>query len=165
VFPGQRVAEIARLLGMKVLVAERKGSTSCRSDRTPFDEVLRQSTVLVVAIPRTSETIGFISTAKFGMMEQSAVLVNISRDEIVDETALLLALQQGKIAGVATDVFSEEPAGLENNILLGPEAKGLNLTLTPHTVWVSNTTMKNLQLIEKQNAEAFCRGRPTNVVQ
>lgn len=162
---GQRIAEIARLLGMKVLVAERKGSTSCRKDRVTFEEVLRKSTVLVVIIPRTIETLNLISTAELDVMKHSAVIINVSRGGVVDEVALLNALKDGKIAGAGSDVFSTEPAGSENNVLLGPEARGVNLTLTPHAAWLSNTTMENLQLMAKQNVEAFFQGTPINVVQ
>ncbi|QDS77231.1 hypothetical protein FKW77_003066 [Venturia effusa] len=161
---GQRIAELAQLLGMKVLVAERKGSVSCRKGRVPFEQVLRKSTVLVVIIPRTSETLNLISTRELDAMKHSAVIVNVSRGGVVDEVALLKALQDGKIAGAGNDVFSTEPAGIENNVLLGTGARNLNLTLTPHAAWLSNTTMENLQSIAKQNVEGFCQGTPINVV-
>lgn len=129
-----------------------------------FEEVLRNSTVLVVIIPRTSETLNLISKAELDVMKHSAVIVNVSRGGVLDEVALLQALQDGKIAGAGSDVFSTEPAGIENNVLLGPGARELNLTLTPHAAWLSNTTMKNLEMMAKQNVEAFCQGTPINVV-
>jgi phosphoglycerate dehydrogenase-like enzyme len=159
---GKRIYQIAKLLGMQVLVAERKGATAHRKDRTPFKEVIKTCTVLVVVIPRTTDTINLISTAEFRAMHRSAVLVNISRGGIVDEAALIKALEGEIIAGAASDVFIQEPADSGNSIMVA--ARGLNLVLTPHIAWVSSTTTGNLQRIVRENVEAWCAGKPINVV-
>ncbi|KAK4540171.1 hypothetical protein LTR36_009757 [Oleoguttula mirabilis] len=161
---GKRIAEMARLLGMRVLVGERKGATRIREGRTAFEDVLKQSSVLVLILPRTPESLGLISAAELHTMSRHAILVNVSRGGIVDEPALVQALREGTIAGAAVDVFEEEPAAATNSVLLTPEASALNLTCTPHLAWVASATTKLLQRITRENVEAWCAGRSTNVV-
>ena len=82
-YVGKRVTQMAQALGMKVLIAGRKGESTTVAlndnhiQRTPFDEVLKKSTVLVIAVPRIPETMNMISTAEFTKMSSKAVLVNV----------------------------------------------------------------------------------------
>ncbi|KAF2772972.1 glycerate dehydrogenase [Teratosphaeria nubilosa] len=161
---GQRIAEMGRMLGMKVLVAERKGAETIRDGRMEFGDVLKQATVIVLILPKTEDTIYLISTAELGMMKPQSILINVSRGGIVDEEALVQALKAGQIAGAAVDVFSEEPAGPDNSVLAREDTRNLNLILTPHVAWVAETTTTNVKLITKQNIEGWLAGRPVNVV-
>jgi lactate dehydrogenase-like 2-hydroxyacid dehydrogenase len=118
---GKRIAELGNALGMKVLVAARKTSSisttsssplggvlaapNADDNRVPFDDVLRRATVLVLALPRSAQTLNLISTAEFDKMHPYAVLINIARGGIVDEAALVQALKEKRIAGYATDVY------------------------------------------------------------
>lgn len=161
---GKRIADMAQLLGMKVIIGERKGAGVIRDGRMAFEEVLKTSTVLVLILPRTPESLGLISTADFATMSPQSILVNVSRGGIVDEIALVQALKDGVIAGAAVDVFLEEPAGPSNSALLSQEASELNLICTPHMAWVATATTKLLQEITRANVESWCAGKPTNVV-
>jgi phosphoglycerate dehydrogenase-like enzyme len=167
---GKRIAYLAQALGMQVLVADRKsGSTSTSGDastpRTFFTEVLKRSTVLILCLPRTPESLNLISTPEFELMSKHAVLVNVARGGIVDESALIKALKDGQISGAATDVFQVEPAeGAKDSPLLSEEARSLNLTLTPHVAWFGERTKKNLQRILKANVELWAAGTPQNVI-
>jgi lactate dehydrogenase-like 2-hydroxyacid dehydrogenase len=165
---------------MQVLIASRKLPTSSSEglngvlpppisasteDRVPFADVLRQSTVLVLSLPRNPQTLNLISTPEFETMSPHAVLVNIARGGIVDEAAVVQALKQDKIAGYATDVFEKEPAeGPEDTPLMSDEAKDLNITLSPHLAWFAARTMKNLGAILKDTIEAWVEGKELNVV-
>ena len=149
---------------MKVLIAERKGGEACRDGRTPFEEVLRRSTVLVVIVPRTPGTVNMIGLKELEWMRHDAVLVNVSRGGIVDELALLEALKKGWIGGAAVDVFAEEPATEDNCWFIGNVVKGLNLITTPHTAWAGMTTEAELRRMAKENVENWVRGEPSNVV-
>jgi len=165
---------------MKVLIAARKPSTpsseglnqvlpppasASTEDRVPFAEVLRQSTVLVLSLPRNPQTINLISTPEFETMSPYAVLVNIARGGIVDEAAVVQALKQDKIAGYATDVFEKEPAeGPADTPLMSDEAKDLNITLSPHLAWFAARTLKNLGGILKNTIEAWVEGKELNVI-
>lgn len=100
---------------MTVLLAERKGITapSVRPGRTDFTTALQTSTVVVLTLPLSPSTTNLISTPELALMRPDALLINVSRGGIVDEVALVEALREKKIAGVATDVYIEEPAGRE----------------------------------------------------
>ncbi|KAH7032347.1 D-isomer specific 2-hydroxyacid dehydrogenase [Macrophomina phaseolina] len=164
---GKRFAHLVRLLGMRVVVASRKGDSKPQADRVSFDEALSMATVVMLSCPRTPDTMNLISTPEFEKMRPEAVLINVSRGGIADEAALVQALRDGQIAGAATDVFSQEPAcGGEhaNNILLGPETRGLNLTVSPHVAWFGERTMENYKSILKANIEGWVAGKEQNVV-
>lgn len=161
---GKRVAEMARGLGMKVIVAERKGVTTPRPDRALFEDVLRTSTVLILCLPLDSSTLNLISTTELRMMQPPALLINVARGGIVSEQALLGALQEGTISGAATDVLVQEPAGKGDSPLLSAEAEGLNLTITPHVAWYSEKTLRNLQDAVKFLVESWCHGKVVNEV-
>ncbi|KAF2466611.1 glycerate dehydrogenase [Lindgomyces ingoldianus] len=161
---GKRIAKLARMLGMKVLISDRKGEGTCRPGRTLFEDVLKNSTVLILVIPRTPESTNMISTGELKMMRKEAVLVNVSRGEIVDEVALVQALKHGWIGGAAVDVFAHEPATSETCPLIGDHAKDLNLITTPHTAWAGDQTSANLQRMAKENIEAWYCGEPRRIV-
>jgi glycerate dehydrogenase len=121
--------------------------------------------VLVVVVPKTEDTLSLISEAELQAMDTQAVIVNISRGGIVDENAVIAALRNGTIAGYATDVFEVEPAeGAKDSPLLAPDAKDLNLTLTPHVAWFGERTRQSLRKMLKENIEMFMMGTPQNVV-
>ena len=157
---------------MTVIIASRKSAPSLplppsdpKDDRVPFEDVLRRSTVLVLSLPRTPDTMNLISTPEFEAMPPYAVLVNIARGGIVDEAALLRAVKDGQIAGAATDVFAKEPAeGGKDSPLLSEEARGLNITVSPHLAWFAQRTLVNLGQTLKETLEAWADGKDKNVI-
>lgn len=165
---GKKVAQLCKALGMKVLIAGRKGRSETTKiadiERISFDEVLKRSTVLVIAVPRVPETMNLISTAEFQAMSHKTILINISRGGIVDEAALLQALKDRSIFGAATDVFGTEPASAETSPLLAEDTRDLNLTTSPHVAWHADKTMKNYLTISPSNVTNFLLGNPTNLV-
>ena len=129
---GRGVAKAAAALGMKVLLAERRGAGTVREGRTAFDDVIRNSDVISLHCPLTPETENLISERELSMMKKNSYLINVARGGVVDEQALYRALKEHRITGAATDVLSEEPP--KDNILLS----GLdNLIVTPHIAWGS----------------------------
>lgn len=158
---GRHVAELGRALGMTVLVAERRGVVPCRPDRTPFEEVLRQSDVLSLHTALTEETRHMIGAAELARMRPHALLINTARGGLVDEAALADALRAGTIGGAGIDVLSEEPPRNGNPLL---DLDLPNLIVTPHVAWASEESMQGLadQLVE--NIEAFQRGTPRHLV-
>lgn len=147
---------------MKVLIAERKDTTTLREDRTTFSEAIKQGTIFVLAAPLDESTRDMISNPEFSNMNPSALLVNIGRGGVVNELALIEALRKGQIAGAATDVFENEPATKENCPLLDPTIP--NLILSPHTAWYSERTVTGTIATVKANLEAFAAGKPQNLV-
>lgn len=176
---GKRIATVGRALGMKVLVAARKPSSNptqgaaqdvlqmpkTEDGRVPFDDVLQQATVIVLSLPRNPETVNLLSAAELDKMHPYALLINIARGGIVDEAAVVQALKEKRIAGYATDVYQVEPVqGPEDTPLLAEDAKGLNITLSPHLAWFSQRTIKNLGEILKATTEAALHREDINVV-
>jgi lactate dehydrogenase-like 2-hydroxyacid dehydrogenase len=176
---GKRIEALGKALGMRVLIAGRKtplapslsdtlpapNSNADSHDRVPFDDVLRQSTVLVLSVPRNPETLNLISVVELGKMHPYTVLINIARGGIVHEAALVQALKEKRIAGYATDVFQVEPAGgPEDTPLLEEDTKDLNITMSPHLAWFSARSLKNLGDILKETVESWACGNEINVV-
>ena len=89
--------------------------------------VLRQSDFIVVCLPLTSQTKGLLSGSAFSAMKAGAYLIDISRGKIIDHASLIKALQDGKIAGAALDVFPEEPLPADDPLWVMQ-----NVLLTPH---------------------------------
>lgn len=160
-FLGRAVAALAQAIGMKVLVSEHKGVTELRNGRVAFTEVLERSDVLSLHCPLTDDTRNLIDRPEFQRMKREALLINTARGGLVNESALVEALQEGLIAGAGVDVLSEEPPR-RGNLLL--EANLPNLIITPHVAWASREAMQTLadQLID--NLEAFVRGDVLNRV-
>ncbi|OTA93574.1 hypothetical protein M434DRAFT_395507 [Hypoxylon sp. CO27-5] len=161
---GKVLEATAMGLGMKVLVAGRKGSTAPEG-RTAFDTLIRESSVIVLCLPRSPETLNLISEAELDAMNPYAVIVNVSRGGIVDEKALVAALKARKIAGYGTDVYEQEPASAENSPLIGPDIADLNVVTTPHVAWCASDTIANYNRATKENIEEWLStGRPKYLV-
>ena len=161
---GKRVEDLAKGLGMKVVVAERKGATFHRADRVPLPDLLANSTVVVICCPRDPSTISLIGEAELKTMRKDAIVVNVARGRIVDESAIVEALKEGSIAGYGTDVFADEPAQRGVSPLLPPDGDIPNLVVSPHLAWFAGSTISNLQRLMKENVESYFQGDPKRVV-
>ncbi|ETS87109.1 hypothetical protein PFICI_00937 [Pestalotiopsis fici W106-1] len=155
---GRAVQALFEALGMTVLIAARKG-TPPTDGRVAFEESLKVATVMVVCCPRTPETLNLLSGPELALVRDDAVLVNVARGGIVDESALLKALQENQLAGAAVDVFATEPASPETSPLLGPEAAHVNLVTTPHTAWIGMDTATNYRRVLQENIDGFIMDR------
>lgn len=164
-FLGQAVAALAQSVGMHVLIAERKDVAVIREGRVAFVEVLQRSDVITLHCPLNDDTRNLIAEKEFRVMKRDALLINTARGGLVNEVALIQALQSGAIAGAAFDVLSEEPPR-KGNVLLDADLPNPmpNLIVTPHIAWASHEAMQTLadQLVD--NLEAFVRGEPRNLV-
>ena len=159
---GEATANIGRALGMKVLLAGRKGSATVANGYAPFDEVLARSDVISLHCPLRPETRNLIAAAEFARMTRKPVLINTARGGLVNEADLVTALQSGQIAGAGFDVASQEPPGPDHPFHALRDHP--NFILTPHVAWASDEAMQTLadQLVD--NIEAFVSGVPRNTV-
>ena len=98
-----------------------------------LEAVLSQSDVVSVHAPHTPETEHMIDAAALARMKPSAYLLNTARGPVIDEAALIAALQSGAIAGAGLDVFEQEPMTTDN-----PLRSMDNVVLTPHTAYYSD---------------------------
>jgi glycerate dehydrogenase len=158
---GKSMALLGRAVGMEVIVAEHKNAAVVRADRLAFAEVLRRSDVLSLHCPLTEKTKNLIGADELAQIKREAILINTARGGLIDDHALIEALQDGRLAGAGIDVLRNEPPR-EGNLLL--EIDLPNLIVTPHNAWASRQAMQTLadQLID--NLEAFVRGSPKNLV-
>lgn len=124
---GAAVARRAAGFGMRVLYHSRHPQPTFPGERVEFAALLAQSQFVSVHVPLTPETAGMFDTAAFAAMRPDAVFVNTARGGVVDQTALLEALQSGTIAAAALDVMSPEPLPPDDPLLAAP-----NLIVTPH---------------------------------
>lgn len=162
---GKKIASLAQALGMKVLISGRKGQTTTpESGRVPFDQVIATASVIILSLPLTPDTRNLLSAPQFDQMQKDCVLVNVSRGGVVDEEALLDALERRQIAGAATDVYAVEPVGEDVSPLIGERAARLNLVTTPHSAWCAEETLQNSNRTVQANVDAWVAGEPVNVV-
>jgi gluconate 2-dehydrogenase len=107
--------------GMRVLYANRHPNEAAERDygarQVSFDDLLEQSDFVCLQVPLTPETKGLMGAAQFARMKRSAILINGSRGPIVDEAALIAALDAGVIAGAGLDVFEHEPLAADSPLL------------------------------------------------
>lgn len=130
---GMRLADICRLaFGMTVLAYDpyvsaedmaKRGVTKVES----VDDAVSQADFVSIHVPLTPATRGIVGAKQFDLMKKTAILVNAARGSVVDEAALIDALQAGKIAGAGLDVFEQEPSPLDN-----PLFKMDNVLCSPH---------------------------------
>ena len=132
---GRAAAERARPFGMRVLALRRRPEASERDpllDRTyrpsQIDELMAASDYLLVAAPLTQETRGLVGEAQIRAMKASGVLINVGRGPVIDEAALVRALEEGRIRGAALDVVDVEPLPADH-----PFYRMKNVLLSPHT--------------------------------
>lgn len=158
---GRAAAQMALALGMEVIaydVAEPADvPEGCRL--VGLDDIFRESDVVSLHCPLTSENKGLVSEERLAMMKESAFLINTSRGPLVDEQALAKALNERRIAGAGLDVLTSEPPEKDNPLL---SAK--NCFITPHISWATRAARQRLLKVAVENVAAFLAGKPQNVV-
>jgi len=158
---GQATAAVGRAFGMRVLFADHPPPKAEGVTFTPHEQVLAQADVLSLHCPLTPETRNLIDLAALRKMKRSALLINTARGGLVDEAALIQALDVGLIAGAGFDVLTVEPPRNGHPLL---DVRRHNFILTPHIAWASDGAMQFLadQLID--NIELWCAGTPQHLV-
>jgi D-3-phosphoglycerate dehydrogenase / 2-oxoglutarate reductase len=159
---GRRVASIARNgLGMTVLgTSRRKGSLPPGVEDVTLVELFARSNAIVVCCALTDETRKLVSRDLLAHMRPQSVLVNVSRGAVIDTPAIISALQSGKIAGAALDVFDVQPLPSDDLLFDCP-----NLLLTPHIAGITATSGRAMAVGSAEEMLRILRGeRPLNLV-
>jgi len=159
---GARVAEYARFLHMRVVYTSREikpFSVAGHARRLPLTELLRTADVVTLHCPLTPETRYMINKETLALMKPTAFLINTARGRVVDSAALAAALETGRLAGAALDVFENEPE-------VSGRLKALdNVILTPH---VGSNTLRTRNGMAEQCTlrirEALAGRRPQNLL-
>ena len=155
---GQHVAVRAHAFGMKIIAvdAESVDVPDCVSACWPMDrfcDLLSASDIVVVCCPLTKETHGLFDRVAFGKMQPHALLINVTRGKIVDEGALLAALENGQIAGAGLDVTPQEPLPDDHPLWRMP-----NVIVTPHTAGGSPNRQDRTVNLFCENLRRFRKG-------
>jgi D-2-hydroxyacid dehydrogenase (NADP+) len=160
---GEEIARKCKAFGMTVFgidIVQRKVDVVDHS-YGPEDllKVIQEVDYLIIVVPLTPQTRKMVGTKVFSSMKPTAFLINIGRGEIIDENALIHALESGKIAGAALDVFSQEPLPQEH-----PFWKTKNLILTPHIGGTSTIYVDQVLSIFEENLRRFLRGERQTLI-
>jgi len=156
---GKGVADRARAFGAHITGVRRNPAADPSADRIAaqgdLPALLPQADVVVLACPLTAETRHIADAAFFGAMKPGAIFVNVGRGGLVDEPALLAALDKGVPEHAVLDVFEAEPLPAESRFWAHPR-----VTLTPHSSGMSagNTTRNDALFLD--NLRRFARGEP-----
>lgn len=144
---GTQVSILAEALGMKVVYYDivdklaLGNATSCNS----LEELLRESDIVSLHVPQTTDTKNMISAKQFEVMKEGAFLINAARGTVVDVDALTAALKTGHIAGAAVDVFPKEPTD-KTEEFVSPLREFPNVILTPHIGGSTQEAQANIGL-------------------
>jgi len=160
---GARMAQLGRAIGMRVVAWTFNPSPERAAELgvefVELDDLLRQSDVVSLHVKLTDESRGIIGARELGLMKPTALLVNTGRGPLIDEAALVEALDAGRLAGAGLDVFPQEPMPTDSPIL-----RCKHVALTPH---IADATPEGIEFLNEgavDNAIAFLEGRPQNVV-
>lgn len=158
---GQAFGAIAQAMGMTVLAHSRSRPLpeSAQLRYVDLDTLYAEADVISLHCPLTPQTKGMINRQALAKMKRSALLLNASRGDLINEADLAAALNEERIAGAAVDVLSSEPPGADNPLL---NAK--NCIITPHIAWASVDARGRILATTVENVRSFINGDPQNRV-
>jgi phosphoglycerate dehydrogenase-like enzyme len=158
---GQTIAKLGVAFGMQVMATRRSATTPIIVDGVrvlPSEQLqvlLAASDFVVLSLPLTAANLHLIGVQQFEQMKTGAYLINIARGTIVDQQALIAALQSGKLRGAALDVFEQEPLSADNPLFELP-----NVFLTPHIAGVTSAYYARTTDYFAENLQRYLDGRP-----
>lgn len=157
-FIGQTLARMAGAIGMIVSAFDPHAPGHAFLDgitrETDLDTLLASSDVVSLHCPLTPETQNLIDARRIGLMKRGAFLINTARGEVVDEKALVSALEDGHLAGAGLDSFAVEPPGTEN-----PLFQLSNTLVTPHVAGVTLDAKRAVSVMSAENVLAALNGK------
>jgi D-3-phosphoglycerate dehydrogenase len=160
---GQAVCRRALGFGLSVLACDPliDAETASRhgARMADLEELLAQADIISLHCNLSATNRGLLNRAAFARMRRKPLLLNVARGALIDEPALVEALDQGLVAGAALDVLTQDSPDLAHHPLAG---RG-DVLLTPHVAFYSEAALADLRRISVQNARAFLEGRPDEV--
>jgi glyoxylate reductase len=160
---GRAMARRASGFQMRVIYADAlraapEVESELKAEFRDMNALLAEADFISVHVPLLPETRGLFDAPKFYGMKPTAYLINTSRGPVVDEAALVAALESGKIAGAALDVYENEP-------FIHPGLKRANVVLAPHMASASLETRTKMACMAAENIVALFKGqRPSNIL-
>ena len=157
---GQRTADIAYALGMKIVSNSRRYHEGY--EWLELDELCKVADIISVHVPLTSQTKGMIDEKRISLMKDGVIFINVSRGAVADENALVTAVENGKIGGLGVDVYSVEP--ITNDSPYNRILDRSNVILTPHMAWGAYEARVRCMNEIVKNIETFMMGGKRNRV-
>ncbi len=181
---GRHTIRIAKGFGMKVIATDMKPDAKLADELgfryVAFDELLARTDVISLHVPATPKTDNLLSDEAFARMKKGVVIINTARGSLIDTTALIRALREGRVAGAGLDVLPEEPMIREEAELISARfstehnLRNLvadhvllnmpNVIVTPHSAFNTREAVARIVETTVGNIEAFVMGRPQNLV-
>ena len=142
-------------MGVKVLGHSRKPGPEWTYPHLPLNELLAQSDVVSLHIPLTPDTRALFDAQRFACFKRGAILVNTARGELVDESALIHALENGQLSLACLDVFAQEPLPADHPLL-----KRDDVLATPHMAWLTQDMFQRALSVAIENTRRTLSGAP-----
>ena len=158
---GQSIAALGKAFGMRPIYAAHPAQLDIPGEFVALPELIAQSDVITLHLPLMPATRNMIGAAQLRSMKPTALLINTARGGLVDEAALIRALDEGWIGGAGFDVLTVEPPTGGHPLL---EVRRPNFILTPHVAWASHGAMQFLADQLMDNIDAWAAGKPQNLV-
>jgi len=160
---GTRAAGVAKAFGMKCIAwSQNLTPERCKEAGVEYvskEELFKQADFVTVHLQLSDRTRGLITATELGLMKKTAYVINTSRGPIIDENALIAALNAKQIAGAGLDVFDVEPLPLDH-----PFRKMDNVVITPHLGYVSQQNYERYYPDIVGNIRGFLDGKPVRVI-
>src|SRR4029078_5488199 len=160
---GARAAGVGKAFGMKVIAwSQNLTPEKCKEAGVEYaskDDLFRNADVITIHLVLSDRSRGLVTAKELGLMKKTAYLVNTSRGPIVDEKALIDALNKKQIAVAGLDVFDVEPLPLDH-----PYRKMDNVVITPHLGYVSQQNYAKYYPDIVDNIRGFLDGKPVRIV-
>jgi phosphoglycerate dehydrogenase-like enzyme len=150
---GSMVAKLARAYGMVPIAYDPYVEPTASAEMVPLDELLERSDFVSLHPLLTDETRHMVNAETLAKMKPGAILINTSRGEVVDEAALIAALDEGRIAGAGLDVFETEPPRPDNRLL-----RMANVIATPHGLGQVAEARRRCAVMSEDNMLAMLAG-------
>ncbi|QIO08982.1 NAD(P)-dependent oxidoreductase [Acinetobacter lanii] len=158
---GASLAEKAKAFGMNVIFSERKNAVTCRDGYVPFDQAIQQADVFSLHCELNAETRGMIDADVLSKMKKDSILVNVGRGGLVNNQAVVEALESGHLGGFGADVLDQEPPPKDHPLL---NVKHPNVMITAHIAWATDEAQERLFSILESNVNQNIQGHDQNLV-
>ena len=149
----QRLAPVLEALGARLLYVCRTPRPAAVGKQVSLDQLLSESDIISLHVPLTPETERIIDAAAIARMKPGAVIVNTARGGLIEEAALVAALQDGRIAAAGLDVFEAEPASAANPLFAMD-----NVIVAPHLAWLTRETIERSLAVALENCRRLASG-------
>ncbi len=160
---GRQTARIAKGIGMRVIAwtmhPNQELADELGVELVELDALYARADVVSLHLRQSPETVNFVDAAAFERMKPTAYFINTARGAIVDEPAMVRALESGQIGGAALDVFCQEPLPEDDPLIRAP-----NVVMTPHSGGVTKEALEAGLALSIENIFAFIDGQPQNIV-